>query len=348
MISKTAVARETARRLRAQSAKTADDVRRLRLDAGVSLRELGAVANIHPSHLARIEAAQVKPSMEVLTKIGVALGADLSLRYFAGTGPRLHDRFQAPMVEGLLRILDPRWGPTPEVSVTHPARGVIDVVLDDRSSPATIATESQSEFRRLEEQVRRSTEKADGLADRLAREGRAGRTVSRLLLIRSTEAKGRSRGGSRHPYERHIRRGQATFPSLDRTDYPVARLRDLVGPTRSGVATILATPPRGVSAWPLKTPDRVGDDAAGSSGRSAGRFEALASRGRRRRGVERPLAGRFEALRRVGHDAAGSSGARRVFEALPSRGTRRRGVERPSSGASRPCRRVGDDAAAGD
>lgn len=130
--------------------RTAEDVRRLRLDAGVSFRELSAVTGIHPSHLARVEAAAVRPSLEVLTKIGVALGADLSVRYFAGAGPRLHDRFQAPMIEGLLRVLDSRWIPTPEVQVLQPARAVIDLVLDDRASPTTIASESQSEVRRLE------------------------------------------------------------------------------------------------------------------------------------------------------------------------------------------------------
>lgn len=248
MISKTAVARETARRLRAQSAKTADDVRRLRLDAGVSLRELGAVADIHPSHLARIEATQVKPSLEVLMKIGVALGADLSLRYFAGTGPRLHDRFQAPMLEGLLRLLDPRWVPTPEVSVTHPARGVIDVVLDDRRSPVTIATESQSEFRRLEEQVRWSKEKADGLADRLARDGREGRTVSRLLLLRSTVA---TREVARR-YEASLRaaypaRAIDVFRALTDPQHPWPGSGILWVRLDRGVASIMATPPRGVS-----------------------------------------------------------------------------------------------------
>jgi transcriptional regulator with XRE-family HTH domain len=248
MISKTNVIRETARRLRGQSMRTGDDVRRLRLDAGVSLRELSAVTGIHPSHLARIEAAAVHPSIEALTKIGVALGADLSIRYFAGAGPRLHDRFQAPMIEALLRVLDPRWVPTLEVPVLKPARGVIDLVLDDRASPMTIASESQSEVRRLEQQVRWSAEKADGLAMRLADEGRTDREVSRLLLLRSTEA------------TREITR---RFESTLAAAYP-ARAADifaaLTTPSASwpgsgvlwiklehGDGTVLARPPRGVA-----------------------------------------------------------------------------------------------------
>jgi transcriptional regulator with XRE-family HTH domain len=248
MISKTNVIRETARRLRGQSMRTGDDVRRLRLDAGVSLRQLGAVTGIHPSHLARIEAAAVHPSIEALMKIGVALGADLNIRYFAGAGARVHDRFQAPMIEALLRVLHPRWVPTPEVPVLKPARGVIDLVLDDRASPTTIASESQSEVRRLEQHLRWSAEKADGLALRLADEGRTDREVSRLLLLRSTDA------------TREIaRRFEATLAAA----YPAKAVdvfAALTTPTapwpgpgilwvrlEDGVGTVLAHPPRGVA-----------------------------------------------------------------------------------------------------
>ncbi len=239
--------RESARRVRTQAVRVGFDVRRLRMDAGVSLRELGAVTEIHPSHLARIEAAQVQPSIEVLTKIGVALGADLGIRYFAGVGPRIHDRFQAPMVEGLLRILDSRWVPTPEVSVVQPARGVIDLVLDDLTSPTTVATESQSEFRRLEEQVRWSTEKADGLVSRLERDGRNGRSVSRLLLLRSTEA-------TREVARRFEATLAAAYPAKSADVFRSLTTPSAVWPGSGiiwvrlwrGEATVLESPPRGV------------------------------------------------------------------------------------------------------
>jgi len=248
MISKTMVARETARRLRAQTTKTGDEVRRLRLDAGVSLRELGVVTGIHASHLARIEAAQVRASTEVLTRIGVALGADLSIHFFAGTGPRLHDRFQAPMVEALLRVLDPRWMATPEVPIMHPARGVIDLVLDDLTSATTIATESQSEFRRLEQQVRWAAEKADGLASRLADEGRSDRVVSRLLVLRSTEA-------TREIARRFERTLGAAYPATAADVFAALTTPDAAWPgagivwvkLERGNAAVLAYPPRGVA-----------------------------------------------------------------------------------------------------
>lgn len=70
----------------------------------------------------------------------------------------------------------------------HPVRGVIDAALIDRVSPVAIASEVQSELRRLEQQVRWNNEKADGLAARLADEAAPapGPAVSRLLVLRST------------------------------------------------------------------------------------------------------------------------------------------------------------------
>jgi transcriptional regulator with XRE-family HTH domain len=170
--------------------KTGEDVRRMRLDAGVTLTALAAVVGVHRSHLARVEAGSARASLEVLTAIGVALGADLGVRYFPGTGSRLHDRFQAAMTETLLQALDRRWSVALEVPIGRPSRGIIDLVLTDRSSPATVAAEVYSELRRLEQQIRWSTEKADGLSTRLGEveSPASSRNVSRLLVLRSTTA----------------------------------------------------------------------------------------------------------------------------------------------------------------
>lgn len=187
-ISRAHVARETARRMRRSDLETGEQIRRMRLDAGVTLTELARMVEVHRSHIARIESANARPSLEVLTAIGIALGADMSVRYFPGSGPRLHDRFQAAMVETFLRELDARWLVDLEVPVVQPSRGVIDVVLTDRRSSTTVATEVQSELRRLEQQVRWAAEKAGGLAQRLTRDGigMTDRQVSRLLILRST------------------------------------------------------------------------------------------------------------------------------------------------------------------
>jgi transcriptional regulator with XRE-family HTH domain len=199
-----------------------EDIHRLRLEAGISLAQLADVVGVHRSHIARIESGQVQPSLEVLTAVGVALGADLSVRFFPGAGPRLHDRFQAAMVETILRCLDPRWHVDLEVPITKPSRGVIDLVLTDRFGPTSVAAEACSELRRLEQLIRWNTEKADGLATKLELENPAGtpRDVSRLIIIRSTVA------------NREIAR---RYEAMLATAYP-ARTRDVVSAMTTSTA----------------------------------------------------------------------------------------------------------------
>jgi len=184
----TEIRRETGRHLRRINAQTGEDIRRMRLDTNVSVAALGRATGIDPSHLGRIEAGLARPSTEVLIAIGVALGADLSLRYFPGSGPRIHDRFQAPMVEALLRVLHPRWEAELEVPIANPARGVIDIVLRDATSQIVVATEVQSDLQRLEQQIRWGREKAEGLAARRVDSAGApeAANVSQLLVLRST------------------------------------------------------------------------------------------------------------------------------------------------------------------
>ena len=160
-----------------------DELRRLRLDAGVSLRQLGEVTGLDPSHLARIEKGRANGSVEALSAISIALGADLSFRFFADAGPRLHDRYQAPMIEALIRSLDRSWMPRLEVVVPGNARGVADIVLRHRRRPLLVIGEAQSQIRRLEQQLRWISEKAEAFRAADPRQ-----EVVKLLLLRSTAA----------------------------------------------------------------------------------------------------------------------------------------------------------------
>src|SRR4051812_5618194 len=89
----------------------------LRTDAGVSQAQLARCAEIPQSFLWRIEAGRTQASADTLLRVGACLGADLSVRFFPGSGPRLHDRFQAPIIEALLRISRSGWRAAPEVPV---------------------------------------------------------------------------------------------------------------------------------------------------------------------------------------------------------------------------------------
>jgi transcriptional regulator with XRE-family HTH domain len=169
----------------------AEGVRAARVDAGLSQRQVASAAGISQSYLAEIEAATVEPSVGVTVALASALGGDMSLRFFPGTGPSLRDRIQAPMVEAVLRFLHPRWARFPEVPVRHPVSGVIDLVLADRAARLLVAGEFHSQLRRLEQQIRWARDKADSLASTsigplIGDDQRP--SISRLLVLRSTKA----------------------------------------------------------------------------------------------------------------------------------------------------------------
>ena len=216
----------------------------MREDVGRSQRTVASVAGIARSHLTDIEAGDAEPSILVLERIGVALGADLGVRYFANTGPRIRDHLQVAMSEALLGELHPRWRATPEVPVYRPVHGVVDLVLEERDGDVTVETELHSQLRRIEQQVRWQTQKADALA---SQPDQHGRSVSRLLVLRNT-----------HAIRVVVTAGTATLAAA----YP-ARSRDAVDSLRSGVAwpgsaiawmtidggraRLLDTPPRGIT-----------------------------------------------------------------------------------------------------
>jgi hypothetical protein len=209
--------------------------------------------------VSEIETGDVEPTLEVLARLAAALGGHLSVRIFYGSGPPIRDHIQAAMVQGLLAVLHPRWKRFLEVPVSRPVRGVIDLVLDDPTEPQLVAAESQSELRRIEQQVRWSKAKAEALASGGANElaqvfgaggqgdrARGATSVSRLLLLRSTHA---------------TREVVATYSDLLAAAYP-AKHADIVtaltgtaswpGPglvwmdVGSGVGSLRHEPPRGI------------------------------------------------------------------------------------------------------
>ena len=139
------------------------EIKQHREDAGLSQHALADAAEITQSFESAIEAGVASPSVEILERIAIVLGADLGLRFFAATGPRIRDRFQARMIEALLGIVGASWRPFLEVAVTHPARGFIDLVLADSSHQRLVATEAHSDLRRVEQQVRWALAKADAV-----------------------------------------------------------------------------------------------------------------------------------------------------------------------------------------
>lgn len=220
------------------------DVRQHRSDAGRSQAIIAEAAGLSRSHLSRIEAGNAEPSVEVLMAIAAALGCDLSVRLFPNTGPRIRDRLQVAMLEALLALLHPRWLRRPELPVYRPVRGVIDLVLADPIAHEAVATELQSQLRRVEQQIRWSVQKADALAGLPEFDGER---VGRLLVVRNTAA-------MREVVRAAARTLTAAYPA--RADEAIASLAgDARWPgaaviwanVEGGRARILDAPPRGIA-----------------------------------------------------------------------------------------------------
>jgi transcriptional regulator with XRE-family HTH domain len=225
-------------------------VRSLREDAALTRVALANAAGIDPSFEGRIETGARAPGITTLAALATVLGADLSIRLYPTTGPMIRDHLQAAMVEALLRTLHSRWHPIPEVPVTYPARGVIDLVLAERASALLIAAEVHSEVRRLEQQLRWHREKELSLASSTAwrvAEQRGEPTTSRLLVLRST----RTLRDLANTYEATLRaaypaRAREIAETLQRPGTPWPGPGILWARVEAGRAEILPGPPRGV------------------------------------------------------------------------------------------------------
>lgn len=225
-----------------------EDLERARADAGWTRRRLCLVAGVDPAHYSRALSGDRMPTTSVLAALATALGGDLVLRFYPRTGPTIHDRHQAAIVEALLRIAHPRYRRSVEVGVLRPVRGSIDVTLGERDPPVLIAGEVQSRIDRLEQFLRWSAEKAAALpSSAIWSTFAAPPTVHRLLVLRSTAA-------TRELAERfgttlaaaYPARADAAYAALTRPGVPWPGSAILWADLRGGTATIMVRPPRGV------------------------------------------------------------------------------------------------------
>jgi transcriptional regulator with XRE-family HTH domain len=220
------------------------EMRRMREDAGRSQAAVSRASGISQGHVSAMEAGTARPSLETILAIAAALGCDLSVRMFPGTGPRIRDRIQVAMSEALLASLHPRWRAQPEVPIYRPVRGVIDLVLADAAAHLVVPTELQSELRRVEQQIRWSVQKADALA---SMPEFAGDRVSRLLVVRNTAAMRETvRAAAQTLAAAYPARASDAIAALT-ADRPWPGSALIWANVERGEARILEGPPRGVT-----------------------------------------------------------------------------------------------------
>ena len=137
-----------------------------------------------------------------------------------------------------------------EVPVHRPARGVIDIVIHDSQAGVIVATEVQSELRRLEQQIRWSREKAESVPSAdfwrfIEPEPR----IDQLLILRSTRV-------NRDLAERFSETLAVAFPANPVDAHRALTSPDLAWPgsallwasVEGETARILERPPRSLSA----------------------------------------------------------------------------------------------------
>jgi len=224
------------------------ELRRMRVDAGLSQRRLAALAEIDHGFLSLIERGMREPSLSVLIAIATALGGTASVRLHPGTGPRISDPVQARIVEALVRVMDRRWIRMLEVPVYRPSRGVIDLVAHDRDAAVVVAIEVQSQLRRLEQQLRWLNEKADALPSaEFWRFADGAPRIDRMLVLRSTRA-------NRELVTRFAGTVATTYPVRSADAFAALTRPDVAWPgnaivwarVEGDIAAILDQPPRNV------------------------------------------------------------------------------------------------------
>ena len=169
-------------------------MRRLRLERGLSTREVATAIGVHPASIRAVENGDPHASVELRARYAVALGSRLRLVSTETPGRLpLRDRVHARMHETILALLGPGWRALPDRPVNHEGvRGSIDLVLVAAAARVAASTEVKSLLVSLEELIRRSGEKAmalagggtPGLSDPAAR----GYRVTELVIVRDIDA----------------------------------------------------------------------------------------------------------------------------------------------------------------
>ncbi len=135
---------------RRQAVEAAQDsgraFRRLRLERGLSVREVATSIGVHPATIRAIELGDPHVSLELRARYAVALGSRLRLVSTDAPGAvPLRDRVHALMHETILRFLIPEWRALPDRPVNHEGiRGSIDLVLVAAEARVVGSTEVKS------------------------------------------------------------------------------------------------------------------------------------------------------------------------------------------------------------
>ncbi len=186
------------RQLRRTCVRFGDEIREIRLRAGVSQAALGRTIGVSRSVICRVEHGDPDVSPRIRARAVAALGGDFRIAVYPSGAPLIHDAAHAGIVESVLRKCHPTWRPTVEAPVPGPGRRSTDIRLDRLDD--IVLMEVETHVRALEAMIREGAEKRSAVA-----EVERGRRIHVVLVL---------------PPTRHHRAVVAAHPSIVATAFP--------------------------------------------------------------------------------------------------------------------------------
>lgn len=150
------------RQLRRTCIRFGEEIREIRLRAGVSQAALARAIGVARSVICHMEQGDPNVSSRIRSRAVAALGADFRIAVFPGGAPLIHDAAHARIVEAILRRCHPSWHPTVEAPVPGVGRRSTDIRLD--RGPDVVLMEVETHVRAFETVIREGSEKRSAVA----------------------------------------------------------------------------------------------------------------------------------------------------------------------------------------
>ncbi len=200
--------RDAERALRHQSTRMAEEIRALRIRAGLSQAAVAREVGVSRSAISKLELGYPGSALRLRFRVATVLGGDLRLSLFAESGPHIRDTAQARIVEWLLIQADPARRPTVEATVPGPGRRSVDLRFD---GPADIVLiEVETHVASLEEIIRELHSKREAVAQAIAQAGSPARGIHVVLAL---------------PSSRHHRSIVRAHPRIITAAFPISSIR---------------------------------------------------------------------------------------------------------------------------
>jgi transcriptional regulator with XRE-family HTH domain len=131
------------RQLRRTSTRFGEEVREIRLRAGVSQSAVAQTIDVSRSVICRIEQGDPNVSSRIRARVAAALGAEFRIAVYPSNAPLIHDAAHARIIERVLRQRHPTWRPTVEATVPGPGRRSTDLRMDRASDVVLMEVETR-------------------------------------------------------------------------------------------------------------------------------------------------------------------------------------------------------------